>query len=387
MWANHKDIARRWAHEYPGQHDLPMHVKDKKKKHKKKSAGLADIVKQAKILFDAPDTPVPLPTHEQLGLEVGNKFKEHTPLAGGVAGGVGGALLGAGLGAGANWIYNKFRTKDKDEEEPGVGYGAMLGALAGGGLGAYGGHRLGQYAWDRVRPALPHLETYNEPDLPMSWNPTEATAALSQKARKANALLELGKLKYAPEQPAKEAKAKRPDRYNQFNEWMHKAYSNPKTVFGAIMTPVQDLRNSIKDDDDDDKHKMTKKQAMKAGFLLRCAEEGLTLEQIENRVDELLQKNAFWDTVGKGVGTALGVGTGLLTKALDLGAIGAVGAPVVVGGLGGYLAYKLRDKPSLQRNMQEDLQNEYLTLADEAKRKAKLRKLQAEEPGTIVKLQ
>jgi hypothetical protein len=25
MWKNHPEIARRWAHEYPGQHDLPKH--------------------------------------------------------------------------------------------------------------------------------------------------------------------------------------------------------------------------------------------------------------------------------------------------------------------------------------------------------------------------
>jgi hypothetical protein len=35
MWLKHPSIARRWAHEYPGQHDLPEHVDDKKKKHKK----------------------------------------------------------------------------------------------------------------------------------------------------------------------------------------------------------------------------------------------------------------------------------------------------------------------------------------------------------------
>lgn len=25
MWAKHPEIARRWAHEYPGQKNLPMH--------------------------------------------------------------------------------------------------------------------------------------------------------------------------------------------------------------------------------------------------------------------------------------------------------------------------------------------------------------------------
>lgn len=39
MWAKHPEIAKRWAHEYPGQHDLPKHKKHKKDHEKKSSEG------------------------------------------------------------------------------------------------------------------------------------------------------------------------------------------------------------------------------------------------------------------------------------------------------------------------------------------------------------
>jgi hypothetical protein len=35
MWSQHPDIAKRWAHEHPGQHDLPGHVKRRKTDWKK----------------------------------------------------------------------------------------------------------------------------------------------------------------------------------------------------------------------------------------------------------------------------------------------------------------------------------------------------------------
>jgi hypothetical protein len=44
MWAKHPEIAERWAHEYPGQHDLPYH---KKKKHKKAAHFLTHFLKPA----------------------------------------------------------------------------------------------------------------------------------------------------------------------------------------------------------------------------------------------------------------------------------------------------------------------------------------------------
>lgn len=31
LFANHPDIAKRWAREYPGQHNLPYHKRDMKK--------------------------------------------------------------------------------------------------------------------------------------------------------------------------------------------------------------------------------------------------------------------------------------------------------------------------------------------------------------------
>src|SRR5271165_363719 len=41
LWAKHPEIAKRWAHEYPGQHDLPYRAK--KKKGEKKGEDIISI--------------------------------------------------------------------------------------------------------------------------------------------------------------------------------------------------------------------------------------------------------------------------------------------------------------------------------------------------------
>jgi len=53
MWAKHPRIAKRWAHEYPGQHDLPKHKH--KKKHEKKSSevGHMTLVERVVDAFQA----------------------------------------------------------------------------------------------------------------------------------------------------------------------------------------------------------------------------------------------------------------------------------------------------------------------------------------------
>ena len=54
LWSQHPEVAESWAHEYPGQHDLPYHVKGhrgRRSGRRKKAANvrgiLAQIVKQA----------------------------------------------------------------------------------------------------------------------------------------------------------------------------------------------------------------------------------------------------------------------------------------------------------------------------------------------------
>ena len=32
LWMHHPELAKKWAHEYPGQKNLPMHVKSPKQK-------------------------------------------------------------------------------------------------------------------------------------------------------------------------------------------------------------------------------------------------------------------------------------------------------------------------------------------------------------------
>lgn len=45
MWANHPEIARRWAHEYPGQKDLPEHKLKKKRKDHLRELGESSMKK------------------------------------------------------------------------------------------------------------------------------------------------------------------------------------------------------------------------------------------------------------------------------------------------------------------------------------------------------
>jgi hypothetical protein len=39
MWAKHPEIAKRWAHEYPGQKNLPMHKGGKSRGLKQQRSG------------------------------------------------------------------------------------------------------------------------------------------------------------------------------------------------------------------------------------------------------------------------------------------------------------------------------------------------------------
>ena len=94
---------------------------------------------------------------------------------------------------------------------------------------------------------------------------------------------------------------------------------------------------------------MTNKEAFKIGFLMKCAEEGLTPSQVEERITqkvEMIKKAENVAMVKKADPDSRGlVGTGydalktILGKAWPL----AVAAPWVVGGVGGYALSKAQD--------------------------------------------
>jgi hypothetical protein len=73
---------------------------------------------------------------------------------------------------------------------------------------------------------------------------------------------------------------------------------------------------------------LTPTQAFRAGFLLRCAQEGLTPEETDRRAEMAKTARSWADfatmsTIGKplmlgaGIGTALGAGAGLLARSSD----------------------------------------------------------------------
>lgn len=126
----------------------------------------------------------------------------------------------------------------------------------------------------------------------------------------------------------------------------------------------------------------------KAGFFLRCAEEGLSPEDIECRA-----KQAADPTLISRITAALkGIGSGLspvVGKATDVGLAAAVGAPVALGLGGGWLAGKLRNQSDVQDTdtiKAEGLLSEYRRLADEAEQKAHMKRLQDKHPGELIQL-
>jgi hypothetical protein len=117
---------------------------------------------------------------------------------------------------------------------------------------------------------------------------------------------------------------------------------------------------------------MTPSQAFKTGFVARCIEENLSLEQIASRVK--VAADIFFEKEGDFLGN-LSLGTaGLAAMALA--------APPVAGGAGGWLAAKLHDSNSLNA---EELENrevaeEYKKQTDRLRMITALRKRKYEQP-------
>jgi hypothetical protein len=117
---------------------------------------------------------------------------------------------------------------------------------------------------------------------------------------------------------------------------------------------------------------MTPREGFKYGFLLRCAEEGLTAQEAEERAARGLEKHAgtIKDVVDVGTGL-VSLGSGLTSKALSYGIPLGIGAAALGGGLGGYGLAKMHegdvDPEEIQR---QELISAYHAQADLARRKA-----------------
>ncbi len=151
---------------------------------------------------------------------------------------------------------------------------------------------------------------------------------------------------------------------------------------------------------------MTPEQAFKVGFLYKCAEDGLSMRETHARVKKALaefkaggnlaglEKAAILPALAAGAGTIAGGTAGLAARALtyapsllSTGAILGAAAPIALGAGGGYAAAKLTqdDKSdALENAKQDELLGEYERLTEAAKRRALLKRIQAQTGRRIV---
>ncbi len=111
---------------------------------------------------------------------------------------------------------------------------------------------------------------------------------------------------------------------------------------------------------------MTPKEAFKAGFLIRCAEEGLSDEATHERI-----KTALFDvgSIMRGIGS---IGSAIAGPALLTG----VGLPIVAGVTGGHLAAKAVDDDSdVNEAKTDEILAEYRRLADQARRQTAMKQM------------
>lgn len=137
---------------------------------------------------------------------------------------------------------------------------------------------------------------------------------------------------------------------------------------------------------------LTDDQAFKVGFLYKCAQLGLTIDETHDRIKQAIstiksrQKTAsvpWWAFPFAYMGgKAMELGgqvAGAIPGAASLAATGAIAAPVLAGGAGGYLAAKATTgdgKSLVDDAKQDEIVGEYERLADEARRRAKIKKIQ-----------
>lgn len=179
----------------------------------------------------------------------------------------------------------------------------------------------------------------------------------------------------------------RPDRRQDVEDWLHNMDRNKSTIHGSFVTPWRSSYEAMDKEAPEaiklhrigdglkKEHSMSTKESFKAGFLLRCAEEGLTLDQINDRLDEALTKKASeGDMLGQGLGLAATVGLGL---------------PLAGGAFTGYLRHKAEvgAAPPIEHYQRLELINKYRELADRAKRRRVSNMVEEESPGSVVRIE
>lgn len=189
-------------------------------------------------------------------------------------------------------------------------------------------------------------------------------------------------------------------RENLDNQWAAIAH-HPNTISGSMVaplktwyevsgTPYESHMDKAKKNREEAEKRLTTKQAFKAGILLKLAEARPTLEQLEQTLDKLLTKEAVLDQLGNVLGQSLAIGgagvMNIANKGYDAATTVGLGLPILLGGTAGYSMGKMRPHDNPEQVKRELLRDEYLRLADEAKRRTTLKRLQERSPGSIIQL-
>ena len=136
---------------------------------------------------------------------------------------------------------------------------------------------------------------------------------------------------------------------------------------------------------------LTPKEAFKIGFLSRCVEDGLSLEQAHDRVKmatDLLQKQAgVGEVISKTLelpGKALDMAKPVLGAGLNWGIPLALAAPPILGGVAGYTLGKMGDvdDTDVDEIKKRELIESYKRHANALKRAKKVRDYQAKRKQT-----
>lgn len=118
---------------------------------------------------------------------------------------------------------------------------------------------------------------------------------------------------------------------------------------------------------------LTNRQAFKVGFLLRCADEGLSSEEVKNRIEKAAM--LFEKEADSKPGLLADAGKSALMAAIAVGA----GLPIGAGLIGGTLAANLTSNPIDEEDVRKkELINEYKRLARKANQQTKLRLLHSQ---------
>jgi hypothetical protein len=125
---------------------------------------------------------------------------------------------------------------------------------------------------------------------------------------------------------------------------------------------------------------LSNEQIFKVGFLMKCAEQGLTIEETHTRIKVALAhiKQAFLGPIGAAA-----------SALTPLAAAGAIGLPILAGGTTGYLAAKATGadgKSMVDEAKKDEIAAEYKRLAEEAKRRTKIKQIQNATGQRIIAL-